>query len=67
MPTLVTSGHYDEATPTIAGTVYDGIPGSQWILFEKRSHMPHTEEPERYMQVLNEFFTAVESQVAAAS
>jgi proline-specific peptidase len=62
VPTLVTSGRYDEATPLIAGTVHDGIPGSQWVLFEKSSHMPHAEEPERYMQVLDEFLTEVEGQ-----
>ena len=62
VPTLVTSGRYDEATPLIAGTVHDGIPGSQWVLFEESSHMPHAEEPVRYMQVLDEFLTGVESQ-----
>jgi L-proline amide hydrolase len=62
VPTLVTSGRYDEATPLIAGTVHDGIPGSQWVLFEESSHMPHVEEPEHYMQVLDEFLTEVEGQ-----
>jgi L-proline amide hydrolase len=62
VPALVTSGRYDEATPLIAGTVHDGIPGSQWVLFEESSHMPHAEEPERYMQVLDEFLTGVEGQ-----
>jgi proline-specific peptidase len=62
VPTLVTSGRHDEATPMIAGTVHDGIPGSQWVLFEESSHMPHAEEPERYMQVLDEFLAGVEGQ-----
>jgi proline-specific peptidase len=59
-PTLVTSGRFDEATPLIASTVHEGIPGSRWVLFEESSHMPHAEEPERYMQVLDEFLTEVE-------
>jgi L-proline amide hydrolase len=52
-PTLVTSGKYDEATPTIAGTVYHGIPGARWVPFDNSSHMAHVEEAERYMQVLD--------------
>ena len=65
VPTLVTSGRYDEATPLIAGTVHNGIRGSRWVIFEESSHMPHAEEPKRYMQVLDEFLTEVETRVAA--
>ncbi|MGH2617844.1 MAG: proline iminopeptidase-family hydrolase [Thermomicrobiales bacterium] len=64
VPTLVTSGRHDEATPLIAETVHQGIPNSQWVIFEESSHMPHAEEPERYMHVLDEFLTAVERDVA---
>ena len=60
VPTLVTSGRHDEATPLIARTVHEGIPGSQWVLFEESSHMPHAEEPERYMAVLDGFLSGVE-------
>jgi pimeloyl-ACP methyl ester carboxylesterase len=62
VPTLVLSGRYDEATPTIAETVHRAIPGSQWIIFENSSHMPHVEETERYLQVLDGFLSQVESQ-----
>jgi L-proline amide hydrolase len=44
VPTLVTSGRYDEATPLIARTVHEGIRGSEWVLFENSSHMAHVEE-----------------------
>lgn len=60
VPTLITSGSFDEATPEIAGTVHRGIPGSRWVLFEASAHMAHAEEPERYMQVLSEFMSGVE-------
>ncbi len=60
VPTLVTSGRHDEATPLIAKTVHQGIPGSEWVIFEESSHMAHAEEPERYMQVLDEFLSDVE-------
>ena len=61
VPTLVISGRYDEATPAIAETVHRGIPGSRWVLFEHSSHMPHAEEPERFIQVLDDFLTGVEA------
>ena len=63
MPTLVISGRYDEATPLIAETVHRGISGSEWVLFENSSHMPHVEETERFLQVLTSFLERVESQL----
>jgi L-proline amide hydrolase len=67
VPTLVTSGRHDEATPLIAGTVHEGIPDARWVIFEESSHMPHAEEPERYMRVLDEFLTQVETDAATHS
>ncbi|MCI0713255.1 MAG: proline iminopeptidase-family hydrolase [Chloroflexi bacterium] len=57
VPTLVTSGRYDEATPLIAETVQKGIPGAQWVIFEDSSHLAHVEEEERFMQVLSDFIS----------
>ncbi len=65
VPTLVTSGRHDEATPLIAETVHKGIPGSEWVIFEESSHMAHAEEPERYTQVLDDFLTRVEARATA--
>jgi L-proline amide hydrolase len=67
VPTLVTSGRHDEATPLIAETIASRIPDARWVIFEESSHMAHAEEAERYMQVLDEFLTSVEREVAAAS
>jgi proline-specific peptidase len=64
VPTLVTSGRYDEATPAIAETVHHGIPGSEWVLFEHSSHMAHAEELDRYIQVLDDFLRRVEARQA---
>jgi pimeloyl-ACP methyl ester carboxylesterase len=36
-------------------------PGSRWVLFEHGSHMPHAEEPERFIGVLDAFLTGVEA------
>jgi proline-specific peptidase len=61
IPTLVLSGRYDEATPLIAETVHKGIVGSEWVLFENSSHMPHIEETEVYMQVVADFLSRIEA------
>ena len=61
VPTLLLSGRYDEATPAIVETIHRGIPGSEWVIFEASSHMPHVEETERYLQVASDFLARVES------
>jgi proline-specific peptidase len=60
LPTLLLSGRYDEATPAVVETVQRGIHGSEWMVFENSSHMPHLEETERYIQVLSDFLSRVE-------
>lgn len=57
LPTLLLSGRYDEATPTIMESVHRGIRGSEWTLFEESSHMSHVEEEQRYLQVVNDWLT----------
>jgi L-proline amide hydrolase len=59
VPTLVTSGRHDEATPAVAGTVHRGIEGSEWVVFERRSHVAHLEE-EEYRRVVDEFVRRIE-------
>ena len=59
---LLLSGRYDEATPAIVETIHRGIPGSEWVIFENSSHMPHIEEPERFMRVLNQFLRRAEQE-----
>jgi proline-specific peptidase len=65
VPTLVTSGKYDEATPLIAQTVHEGIAGSEWVLFENSSHTAHVEEAGQYQQVLNAFIARHEGRLGA--
>jgi L-proline amide hydrolase len=60
VPTLVTSGEFDEATPTINETVHRGIPGSESVIFPNCSHMAFVEDPERYLAVLGDFVDRVE-------
>ncbi len=61
IPTLVTAGRYDEATPDLAETLRRGIPNSEVVIFEESAHMAHAEEPERYRQVLKDYLTRVEN------
>jgi proline-specific peptidase len=61
VPTLITVGRYDEITPTCAETMQRRLPQAQLQVFEQSSHMAHSEEPERYLQVVAEFLTHVEA------
>jgi L-proline amide hydrolase len=60
VPTLVTSGRYDEATPALAERLHRGIAGSSWELFEQSAHLAHVEEPGRYLRRLEAFLDRAE-------
>lgn len=60
LPTLITSGRYDESTPALTEVLHKGIAGSEWVLFEESSHSAHLEETERYLKVLSGFWERVE-------
>ena len=60
IPTLLLSGRYDQVTPACVEKLKQGISSSEWVLFENSSHMPHWEETERFLQVLDEFLSQVE-------
>jgi proline-specific peptidase len=61
VPTLVTSGRYDECTPALAEDAQRGIPGAERVLFEESSHMAYVEEAERFRLVLTNFLERAES------
>jgi proline-specific peptidase len=62
-PTLVVSGRHDLVTPPMAAAIYRGIPASEWVVFEHSAHVPHLEESQRYLEVLDGFLGKVESAV----
>ena len=66
VPTLVTAGRHDEATPRLAETLRRGIPGAEVAIFEESAHLAHTEEPERYREVLTDFLARVEASLPPA-
>jgi pimeloyl-ACP methyl ester carboxylesterase len=61
LPTLITSGRYDECTPALVEPLHGGIAGSEWVLFGESAHMPYLEERERYLQVVGDFLDRVEA------
>ena len=61
VPTLVTSGLYDECTPKLAEEAQRLIPGAERVLFEESSHTAFAEEPERFRAVLLDFLERAEA------
>lgn len=59
-PTLVISGRFDEATPALAETLVQGIPGAVGVILEHSGHHAHLEETERFLEVLSAFLERVE-------
>jgi L-proline amide hydrolase len=54
-PTLIVSGRHDEATPDVVRPLHEGIAGSEWVIFEESSHLPHVEERERWLWTVESF------------
>ena len=57
-PTLMVSGRHDETTPRLQRTLLDGIAGSRWECFEESSHVPHLEETDRWLAVVDGFLSS---------
>jgi pimeloyl-ACP methyl ester carboxylesterase len=60
VPTLITSGRHDEATPAQMELLERGIEGSRRVVFEHSAHAALIEERERYRAVLEEFLDAAD-------
>ncbi|MGH3065296.1 MAG: proline iminopeptidase-family hydrolase [Gaiellaceae bacterium] len=59
VPTLVTSGRYDEMTPWVVEPLAKGIRGAEWVVFDESAHVAHVEEPDRYVSVVRDFLRRV--------
>jgi proline-specific peptidase len=64
VPTLVVTGEHDEATPAINRTVSQGIPGAESVILDGCSHMAHVEQTEKYLALLDRFFSNAEGATA---
>ena len=58
VPTLLLSGAYDEIPESAIMPFFKGIPKVKWFTFAQSSHMPHWEERERYMEIVDGFLSA---------
>jgi proline-specific peptidase len=61
VPTLVTCGRHDEATPLQAETVARALPDAELVIFEESAHMAAIEETEHYLATVRAFLARVES------
>jgi pimeloyl-ACP methyl ester carboxylesterase len=61
LPTLILWGERDRIIPVAhARDAHNAMPGSRLVLFEESGHFPHTEEPDRFIEVLSEFVDTTE-------
>lgn len=60
LPTLITCGRYDEATPAHVTEMHRRMPGSELVIFEQSSHLAFIEEREAYIKTVNDFLDRVE-------
>jgi L-proline amide hydrolase len=58
---LLVSGAHDEVRPDVVAAMHERLRDSEWVLFEDSSHMPHLEEPERFLSVVSAFLERVEA------
>jgi L-proline amide hydrolase len=54
-PTLLISGQFDEAMPSTIQPFADAIPNVRWKIFAESSHVPHIEERQAYMELVESF------------
>jgi proline iminopeptidase len=58
-PTLVINGRYDmNVAPLTAWRLAHAIPGAKVVFFEQSGHLPSYEEPDKYIEVLENFLNA---------
>ena len=58
IPTLITTGRYDEVTPRVAESIHHGIPGSEFAFFSDSSHTAFWEERPKYLATVLDFLRA---------
>jgi proline iminopeptidase len=66
VPTLFLCGRHDEARPEETSWYHSLVRGSEMVVFEHSSHVPHLEEPEHFLQVLRDFLHRTEAAPAGA-
>ncbi|HZB30343.1 MAG TPA: proline iminopeptidase-family hydrolase [Streptosporangiaceae bacterium] len=60
VPVLLVTGRHDEVTPRAAEPLWRRLPNVKWEIFEDSSHMPHVEEHDRFVALVDEFLRAAD-------
>jgi pimeloyl-ACP methyl ester carboxylesterase len=61
LPTLIVWGERDRIIPVAhAHDAHEAMPASRLVIFEESGHFPHSEEPQRFIEVLTEFVDGTE-------
>ena len=55
VPVLLVSGEHDEVRPHLVAAMHERLRHGERELFEDSSHMPHIEEHQRFLDVVEEF------------
>ncbi|GAA1215208.1 proline iminopeptidase-family hydrolase [Pseudonocardia alaniniphila] len=64
VPTQLISGAHDEATAACVQPFADAIPDVRWDVLPESSHLPHVEERDTFMTLLEGFLATVDERVA---
>ena len=51
--------------PRATALCHNALPGSEMVIFEKSSHLPFFEEPDKYLKVVRDFIYRAEHRAAA--
>jgi L-proline amide hydrolase len=61
VPVLLVSGEHDEVRPHLTAAMHERLRQGERVVFEDSSHMPHIEEPERFLAVVEDFLARSEA------
>jgi len=61
VPVLLVSGEHDEVRPHLVAAMHERLRHGERVLFEDSSHMPHIEEPARFLEVVEGFLERCEA------
>jgi L-proline amide hydrolase len=61
VPVLLICGEHDEVRPEVVAAIHERLRDSEYVVFEGCSHMPHIEEPHRFLEVVSAFLERVEA------
>jgi proline iminopeptidase len=59
-PALYIAGRFDETSPRATALCHNALPGSEMAIFERSSHLPIFEEPDKYLKVVRDFIDHTE-------